>query len=216
MINEQQRSDDGTTGIQDSDAPTHPVPSQDGSDQSYVPGTDIALSAETQPDDPPTTRPLIDDPYADDLDEESLAAELASIDRETDRRSGSAEHWSPDLSWTQPDSITRSAVPNAGVDETPFSAVPYEAPSLAESVRQSGLAWSAGIAFFGSVLFFLFLGWIIDLLLGSSPWGLVGGIVFGGLIGFVQFFRITSQIFPSSKSSEKVNPLMSSRDETHE
>jgi F0F1-type ATP synthase assembly protein I len=31
--------------------------------------------------------------------------------------------------------------------------------------------------------------------LGSSPWGIVAGIVLGSLIGFVQFFRITSQIF---------------------
>jgi hypothetical protein len=72
-----------------------------------------------------------------------------------------------------------------------------EAPpeSYAETVRKSGLAWSAGIAFFGSVVFLMIIGWIADVLLGSSPWGIVGGIVVGSLLGFVQFFRITSQIF---------------------
>jgi F0F1-type ATP synthase assembly protein I len=41
----------------------------------------------------------------------------------------------------------------------------------------------------------LILGWFADLLLGSSPWGIVGGIILGAAIGFLQFFRITSQIF---------------------
>ena len=57
------------------------------------------------------------------------------------------------------------------------------------------MAWSAGIAFFAAVVFMLILGWGADLLLGTSPWGIVGGIVLGSIIGFVQFFRITSQIF---------------------
>ncbi len=80
-------------------------------------------------------------------------------------------------------------------DEVPYvlSAAPPE--SFAENTRRSGLAWSAGIAFFASVVFMLVLGWGADLLLGSSPWGMVGGIVLGSLIGFVQFFRLTSQIF---------------------
>lgn len=72
---------------------------------------------------------------------------------------------------------------------------PAERESIAETVRQSGLAWSAGIAFFAAVVFMLILGWGADLLLGSSPWGIIGGIVLGSIIGFIQFFRITSQIF---------------------
>ena len=77
----------------------------------------------------------------------------------------------------------------------PFVISQAEPVSMAESVRQSGLAWSAGIAFFAAVVFMLVLGWGADVLLGTSPWGIVGGIVLGSLIGFIQFFRLTSQIF---------------------
>jgi F0F1-type ATP synthase assembly protein I len=71
----------------------------------------------------------------------------------------------------------------------------YKPPSTAETIRQSGLAWSAGVVLFGAVVFMMIFGWFADLLLGSSPWGIVGGIILGGIIGFIQFFRITSQIF---------------------
>jgi F0F1-type ATP synthase assembly protein I len=71
----------------------------------------------------------------------------------------------------------------------------YKSESPDETVRQSGLAYSAAIVFFASVVFMLVFGWFADQLLGSSPWGIVGGIILGGIIGFIQFFRITSQIF---------------------
>lgn len=88
----------------------------------------------------------------------------------------------------------------------PFSPEPYEPESEAGIFRKSGMAWSAAIALFGSVVFMLVLGWFADLLLGSSPWGKVVGIVIGSLIGFVQFFRITSQILKPRKSDfEKVS-----------
>lgn len=76
-----------------------------------------------------------------------------------------------------------------------FVKEPYEPQSKADAIRGAGLAWSAGIIFFGSIVFMLILGWGADLLLGSTPWGIVGGIVLGSLIGFIQFFRISSQIF---------------------
>ena len=80
-------------------------------------------------------------------------------------------------------------------DKEDFVISQAEPESMAETARQSGLAWSAGIAFFASVVFMLILGWGADLLLGTSPWGIVGGIILGSVIGFVQFFRLTSQIF---------------------
>ncbi len=92
--------------------------------------------------------------------------------------------------------------------EDPFTPIPYFPATQTESIRQTGLAWSAGIAFFGSVAFTLFLGWLADLLLGTSPWGIVGGIVLGSVIGFLQFFRITSRIFPPKDDGPDVRPLM--------
>jgi F0F1-type ATP synthase assembly protein I len=71
----------------------------------------------------------------------------------------------------------------------------------AENIRRTGLAWSAATVLFGSVVFMLVLGWFFDLIFGSSPWGMVGGIVLGAIIGFIQFFRITSQIFKKDENS---------------
>jgi F0F1-type ATP synthase assembly protein I len=78
--------------------------------------------------------------------------------------------------------------------ETPTK-TPYQEDSSAETARRSGLAYSAGIAFFAAVVFMLILGWGADVLLGTRPWGIVFGIVLGSVIGFIQFFRISSQIF---------------------
>jgi F0F1-type ATP synthase assembly protein I len=100
--------------------------------------------------------------------------------------------------------------PDPYEDQPGFLPEPFEPQPLSgdESVRRGGLAYSAGIVFFSSVAFMLFLGWIADWLLGSSPWGLVGGIVLGSIIGFIQFFRITSQIFNSKKAESAMRPLM--------
>lgn len=101
--------------------------------------------------------------------------------------------------------------------ETPFDApfvpVAYTPETPDEAVRQRGLAFSVGVVFFGSVAFMLFLGWLADLLLGSSPWGIVAGIILGAIIGFLQFFRITSQIFNNSGDTPKQNPLSSHHDD---
>jgi hypothetical protein len=93
--------------------------------------------------------------------------------------------------------------------ETPFAPLPYDTESPAETARRSGMAWSIGIMFFSSVAFMLLLGWGADLILGTSPWGLVGGIVLGSLIGFVQFFRTSSKLFPGREPITEVKPLLS-------
>jgi len=64
-----------------------------------------------------------------------------------------------------------------------------------ETARKTGLAFSAGITLFGSVVVLMGFGYLADRLFGSSPNGLVVGIILGAIIGFFQFFRLTSQIF---------------------
>ena|SRR5438874_617857 len=91
--------------------------------------------------------------------------------------------------------------------EEPVRLVDYQPQTAEETNRQGSLAWSAGIVFFSSIAFMLFLGWLADWLLGSSPWGLVGGIVIGSIIGFIQFFRLSSQIFNPEKTKAGLNPL---------
>lgn len=63
------------------------------------------------------------------------------------------------------------------------------------TVRNSGLAYGAGISLIGSVVVMLGIGWLVDSYLDSSPFGTVAGIVIGAVVGFYQFFRITSRIF---------------------
>ena len=98
---------------------------------------------------------------------------------------------------------------DSGAREEPLILSNYPPQSTSETVRQTGLAWTAGIAFFGAIVFMLFIGWLVDLLVGTSPWGIVGGIVLGSIIGFMQFFRITRQIFRPGTSAPAENPLLS-------
>ena len=106
------------------------------------------------------------------------------------------------LQETQPVTASRSRSSVTSLFDAPDDAVQEDfvvrnetSQSSAETFRQTGLAWSAGVAFGGAVIFMLILGWGADVLLGTSPWGIVGGILLGSVIGFIQFFRITSQIF---------------------
>ncbi|MEZ5424909.1 MAG: AtpZ/AtpI family protein [Pyrinomonadaceae bacterium] len=92
--------------------------------------------------------------------------------------------------------VSESTALSPAVVKTPPS-VPFSEPepgSKLEAIRQSGLAWTAATVLFGSIAFLLILGWFADLLLGTSPWGAVGGIIIGSILGFFQFFRLTSQI----------------------
>jgi F0F1-type ATP synthase assembly protein I len=64
-----------------------------------------------------------------------------------------------------------------------------------ETVRKSGLAYAAAFALFSSVAILLAVGYFVDRWLDSFPWGIVGGIVLGSIVGLYQFVRITSQIY---------------------
>lgn len=77
-----------------------------------------------------------------------------------------------------------------------YSTLPATPPeSQSETIRKSGLAYSAALALGGSVIFLLIVGWILDSFFGTAPWCLLGGIITGSALGFYQFFRITSKIF---------------------
>ena len=86
------------------------------------------------------------------------------------------------------------AEPSPRSDEKPMFQTDFKPESAAETVRKSGLAYAAGITLFASIVFMMGIGWFADLMFGTTPWGIVGGIVLGSIIGFIQFFRITSQI----------------------
>ena len=81
------------------------------------------------------------------------------------------------------------------IEPEPYVLTEGKPLTVAETVRSSGLAWSAAIALVGAVIVMMVIGWGADLLFGSSPWGIVIGILLGALIGFVQFFRITAEIY---------------------
>ena len=97
--------------------------------------------------------------------------------------------------------------------ETQFVPETYVPEDIDETSRRSGLAYSAGIVFFVSVAFLMLLGWIADLLLGTSPFGLVGGIVIGSMIGFIQFFYISKQIYEPSNRKSEIKPFLTGHDD---
>ena len=108
--------------------------------------------------------------------------------------------------------VDESAVEPSAPKE-PYILADYSPPSTAENVRRVGLAWSAGVVFGGSIIFMAVLGWLVDLLVGTSPWGIVGGVVLGSIVGFMQFFRLSRQIFGPNTSLPTENPLLSATDE---
>jgi F0F1-type ATP synthase assembly protein I len=119
----------------------------------------------------------------------------------------------PDINF--PTEPQKKAVPEITTSSyTPFSfeaeksRPSFKPDSPAEIIRKSGLAWSAAVVLLGSVVFLMVIGWIFDLIFGSKPWGIVGGIVIGGLIGFFQFFRITSQILKPSQSESRPTSIL--------
>lgn len=103
-----------------------------------------------------------------------------------------------------------NAWPDEPAHEEPVISSLYEPENQAESARKMGLGYAAGITFFATVAFMLFIGWGADLILGSKPWGLVGGVILGSVIAFIQFFRITNRIYQKPKDIPAVKPLTSS------
>ena len=104
---------------------------------------------------------------------------------------------------------TENAWPDEPRREEPVISSFYEPEDPAESARRSGLGYAAGITFFATVAFMLFIGWGADLILGTKPWGIVVGIVLGAVMAFIQFFRITNRIYKKPNDIPAVKPLSS-------
>lgn len=56
--------------------------------------------------------------------------------------------------------------------------------ALQNSVERAGPAAAASYSLIGAVLLFGGLGYGCDHWLGTEPWGLVGGLLFGVVVGF--------------------------------
>ncbi|MCO6511401.1 MAG: AtpZ/AtpI family protein [Aridibacter famidurans] len=161
------------------------------------------VSEEVQKADTPAEPEVVSEPAQESggraAELERMLKELEKeLEREKkiERRSGNRDAGEDD---TLPEAIGATPLPGSGThtadsDRGPFSTADDEPVSQVEIFRRMGLAWSAAIAMFGSVVFMLAIGWVADVLLGSSPWGIVTGIVLGAAIGFFQLFRITSHI----------------------
>ena len=148
------------------------------------------------------------------VDEDELEAQLAGIENEISLEkapSYSKEEQSTQSVAHDPQptetgvTVEEAAPPEDRIAVLTKDTVPE---SKIDTIRNSGLAYSAAFALFGSVVFMLILGWFVDLLLGIKPWGTIVGIVLGAIIGFLQFFRLTSQIInPKPSDFEKVSLL---------
>jgi F0F1-type ATP synthase assembly protein I len=68
------------------------------------------------------------------------------------------------------------------------------AESIGETNRKSGMAYGAVTLLVAAILVFLGIGWLIDGYFHTSPFFLVVGIILGTIIGFYQFYKISSQI----------------------
>ena len=59
---------------------------------------------------------------------------------------------------------------------------------------KSGVAYAAALSLFFSVAALAGAGWALDRWVGTKPWLMVTGILLGAVIGFYQFFRLTSKL----------------------
>ena len=60
--------------------------------------------------------------------------------------------------------------------------------------RKSAIVYGAITSLVVSIIGLLLVGWALDRWLKTGPWLLVGGIVLGTIVGFIQFIRGMSRI----------------------
>lgn len=69
------------------------------------------------------------------------------------------------------------------------SSLARSAKSLQENVTRSGPAIAASYTLVGAILGLGALGYGIDYWRGTSPWGLVGGLTLGIVVGFYELVK---------------------------
>jgi ATP synthase protein I len=68
-----------------------------------------------------------------------------------------------------------------------------DAESDSETTKKGLDAYAAVGTLIGGILLFLGVGWLGDKYFGTSPWGMVAGIIFGAIVGFYQFVKIAGK-----------------------
>ena len=68
---------------------------------------------------------------------------------------------------------------------------PRPSPPSAEGVNPAGPAAALSYSLIGAIVFFAGLGYGLDRWQSTSPWGVVGGLVLGFVVGFYQLIKAT-------------------------
>ena len=61
---------------------------------------------------------------------------------------------------------------------------------LQENLRRAGPAAAAGYTLIGAIVLMGGIGYILDAWRGTSPWFLLGGLLLGLIVGFVELAKI--------------------------
>ncbi len=72
----------------------------------------------------------------------------------------------------------------------PMSLLERSAKALQQNAEQSGPAAGASYSMIGAIIVCGGLGYGIDVWLGTSPWGIVGGLLFGIVVGMWEIAKI--------------------------
>ena len=65
----------------------------------------------------------------------------------------------------------------------------HSAQSFQDNVRRSGSVAGASYTLIGAILLLGGIGYAVDLWRGTSPWFLMGGLLFGLIVGFYELAK---------------------------